>query len=116
VVQAVRTSQWERSAETKADILDAARALFAERGFEPVTVDEIAVAAGCSKGAFYYHFKTKEEARRAVIAAVNKQRPDLAKPMKWVKGELADPDMAILVEDALRRCQRCPRPKHKSRG
>ncbi len=42
-------------------LTDAALQLFAESGYERATVDRIVAAAGFSKGAFYAHFKSKEE-------------------------------------------------------
>ena len=42
--------------DTKQRILDAARALFGERGYYNVSVDEIAARAGVTKGALYYYF------------------------------------------------------------
>ncbi|MBK6765659.1 MAG: TetR/AcrR family transcriptional regulator [bacterium] len=41
-------------------ILDAAAELFASKGFEKTSVDEIAKAAGLSKGAIYWYFPSKE--------------------------------------------------------
>lgn len=48
----------------------AARKLFAERGFAAVSVDEIAEAAGVTKGAVYYQFADKTDVFRAACAAV----------------------------------------------
>ena len=42
-------------------ILDAARDLFFNRGFEATTVEEIAARTELSKGAIYLHFPSKEE-------------------------------------------------------
>ena len=42
-------------------ILDAARKLFFEKGFKPVTVDSIAKKAELSKGSVYLHFGSKEQ-------------------------------------------------------
>jgi len=42
-------------------LVDAALGLFGEGGYERTTVDAIASAAGYSKGAFYSHFKRKED-------------------------------------------------------
>lgn len=46
---------------TKQDVSDAALKLFYERGYHSVTVEEIAAAAGVTKGAFYYYFADKED-------------------------------------------------------
>jgi len=43
-------------------LLEAARVEFAKRGLDHARVEDIAKRAGLSKGAFYLHFKTKEEA------------------------------------------------------
>jgi AcrR family transcriptional regulator len=58
----------QRSArQTRQRILAAARGVFAERGYAVATMDEIAAAAGASKGALYHHFATKEELFRALL-------------------------------------------------
>lgn len=43
------------------ELLDAATAVFAERGLQGTTMDEIARSAGVSRGAVYHHFSTREE-------------------------------------------------------
>jgi AcrR family transcriptional regulator len=52
--------QKTRSEETKQAILAAAGELFAARGFDAVTMREIAKAAGCSHTAIYLYFADKE--------------------------------------------------------
>jgi AcrR family transcriptional regulator len=47
--------------QTRALLVDAALRVFAEHGYEEATVEEIAVAAGYSKGAYYFHFASKED-------------------------------------------------------
>ena len=42
-------------------LLDAAADVFAERGYALATIDEIAAAAGYSKGAVYWHFDGKDD-------------------------------------------------------
>jgi len=42
-------------------ILDAAHALFMERGWEAVTIADVLAAADISKGGFYHHFGAKED-------------------------------------------------------
>jgi AcrR family transcriptional regulator len=46
------------------------RRLFTERGFAEVSVDEIAAAAGLTKGAVYYQFKDKTDLFRAACEAM----------------------------------------------
>ncbi len=46
--------------QRRAQLLDVARALFAERGFENASIEEIAHRAGVSKPIVYEHFGTKE--------------------------------------------------------
>src|SRR5712671_2898786 len=48
-----------RKAETRSLLVSAGLELFAERGFEIATLDEVALAAGFTKGAIYRHFPSK---------------------------------------------------------
>lgn len=50
-----------KSQQTKKKILKVALELFSAKGFNAVTVDDIARASKTSKGAFYVHFKSKHE-------------------------------------------------------
>src|SRR5690606_32810271 len=52
--------QSKRSEETKQAILEAAGSLFAAKGFESVTMREIAKEAGCSHTTIYLYFQDKE--------------------------------------------------------
>ncbi len=53
---------------TRQKVLDAARALFAERGYEPATIRDIAKGAGMSTGAVFANFQDKAELFEAVLA------------------------------------------------
>ena len=53
--------------ERKKEILDAAEKLFAERGYEAATVNDILNAVKIAKGTFYYYFKSKEDVLDALI-------------------------------------------------
>lgn len=55
-----------RLEHTRSLLLDAAEGVFAEKGFTPATLDDIANAAGYTKGAIYKHFATKEDLFLAV--------------------------------------------------
>lgn len=61
--------QWTRERRlerTRSLLLDAAEEVFAEKGFTPASLDDIARAAGYTKGAIYKHFATKEDLFLAV--------------------------------------------------
>jgi TetR/AcrR family transcriptional repressor of nem operon len=55
------------SVTTRDHIVQAADALFYQRGFEHTSFADIAAAVQISRGNFYYHFKTKDEILDAVI-------------------------------------------------
>jgi TetR/AcrR family transcriptional regulator, cholesterol catabolism regulator len=47
--------------QTRQKIFDTSLALFSEYGYENVTIDDICEKIGVSKGAFYTHFKSKDQ-------------------------------------------------------
>ncbi|MBP1971741.1 AcrR family transcriptional regulator [Virgibacillus natechei] len=53
------TTRKLKALETKKALLETGLELFNKKGFDNVTVDEIAKTCNVSKGAFYVHFKTK---------------------------------------------------------
>jgi AcrR family transcriptional regulator len=61
-----RTKQ-ERSLLTRAELLNAARKIFARDGFERARLEDIAEAAGKTRGAFYAHFEDKEDVFFAIF-------------------------------------------------
>ena len=63
---AERWTRERRLEHTRSLLLDAAEEVFAEKGFTPATLDDIAYAAGYTKGAIYKHFATKEDLFLAV--------------------------------------------------
>src|SRR5215831_20817552 len=53
--------QWSRTAQTQRVLLDAARQVFAERGFTEASIADIVERAGSSVGSLYHHFGGKSE-------------------------------------------------------
>jgi AcrR family transcriptional regulator len=76
------------------ELLDAALRVFADRGYRHAGVDEIAAAAGYSKGALYWHFAGKEELLQSLL----EERIDA--PMRDMVAllESAPPDRDMSVE------------------
>lgn len=62
--------RWRRRKEARPqEILDAALAVFAERGFAAASMEQVAARAGISKGTLYLYFSSKEELFKAVVRA-----------------------------------------------
>jgi AcrR family transcriptional regulator len=71
----------------RALIAQTALGLFAEKGFDATTIDEVAVAAGVSRRTLFNYFKSKEDlalgglsdqARRSRIASPNDPLPKIS--------------------------------------
>jgi AcrR family transcriptional regulator len=71
-----RRSQTERSAATRAALVQAARPLFAQHGFSGVATEAIVAAAGVTRGALYHQFGGKTKLFEAVYEAIEE---DLAR-------------------------------------
>jgi len=52
---------------TREKILDAAQDLILDHGFTGVSLDRVIERVGVTKGAFFYHFKSKQDLARALI-------------------------------------------------
>jgi TetR/AcrR family transcriptional regulator len=76
----------ERSAETRARILDAALKEFADHGLAGARTERIASAAGVNKALLYYHFDGKEN---LYIAA-----------LEMISGKIRDRSMALFLREA----------------
>ena len=60
-------SREQSQARTRARLLDAGQREFVRRGLERTTIEQIAEAAGYTRGAFYAHFKSKAELCLALL-------------------------------------------------
>lgn len=65
-----RRRQVDRTAATRAALVAAARALFAEHGYAEVGTERVARAAGVTRGALYHQFADKRDLFAAVMEAV----------------------------------------------
>lgn len=52
---------------TREKILDGARELILERGYSGTKIDHVLEHVGITKGAFFHHFKTKDELAKALL-------------------------------------------------
>lgn len=51
----------KKAEKTRSRLLESARRLISERGFDHVSVEDITKDSGVAKGTFYYYFECKEE-------------------------------------------------------
>jgi AcrR family transcriptional regulator len=68
-----KTPVQERSRETVRRILDAATQVLKERGYEGLSTNRIAVAAGISPGSLYQYFPNKDAILKAMVAEYTEQ-------------------------------------------
>jgi AcrR family transcriptional regulator len=73
-------------------ILDAANALFAERGYDEVTVEDIASAAGVTRGLVHHYFGGRKEVYIALLARIGTMREEQLPPPigRSARARLAD--------------------------
>src|SRR5688572_27287060 len=62
VVPPARVPRWSRRPDERPqELLDTALEIFSTRGYRATRLEQVAEAAGVTKGAIYYYFSTKEE-------------------------------------------------------
>jgi TetR/AcrR family transcriptional regulator, transcriptional repressor for nem operon len=58
---------------TRADILQVARQLISEHGYHKTGIADIQKATGLTKGAFYHHFRSKEDLALAILEQARRE-------------------------------------------
>ena len=121
------------AAERREQLLDVANALLAERGYEEVTVDHIAKAAGVARGLVHHYFGGRKEVYLALLERLAAGREEDLRPplgrsararvsdsvsrwLDWTEAnqtiylgtiapgeDIADPDVRRVVADLVRR-------------
>ena len=81
--------------ETRAKLLRAARAAFAEKGYAAASMDELTAAAGLTRGALYHNFGDKKGLLRAVIAQLD---AEMVAKARAARDRAATPWLGFLEE------------------
>ena len=84
--------RFEQRKLTRQKLIDAAQQLFSTSGYEHATVDDISQAAGYSKGAYYFHFSTKDDILLELLRLWTESR----------SATLAGASDGVVTRDALR--------------
>src|SRR5918994_5724929 len=120
-------------ARRREEILDAANALFSERGYDEVSVEEIASSAGVTRGLVHHYFGGRREVYIALLERLGTMREQRLRPpvgrsararvadtvsrwLDWTQAnrtiwlatiahgdDIADPDIRRVVTDLVRR-------------
>ena len=69
-------------------ILDAVNRLLSEKGFDLMTMDDVADSVGVAKGSLYKHFSSKEKLAAAVMTRLLRQTVEVldGMPVEWRAG------------------------------
>lgn len=92
IVDMARKTKQE-SLETRQQIMFAAGKMFSERGVSQTSLNDIAEAAGVSRGAIYWHFKNKFELFNALWLEMESNIDDIEKEYK---AKFPDDPLAVL--------------------
>jgi len=87
----------KRASDLRQKLFDSAAELFIKKGFENVSIDEICQKVGVTKGAFYGHFKSKDQIvleamaqhdtkyRSELLAEVSDMKPGIDKLWMYLR-------------------------------
>src|SRR5437870_3642452 len=93
-----RLTRAESHARTRQALLDAAAEVFARRGFGGASLDEIAEAAGYTKGAVYSNFGSKDQLFLAVLQDRMRSQVELLDGLTE-RAKATPEDMPLLLPD-----------------
>jgi AcrR family transcriptional regulator len=80
-----------QSQETANRILNQAMRIFLEKGYHGTSIDDITQAAGLTKGALYWHFRSKEDLLKRIVEEYEKRFLDgMIQAVNEVKGNIPD--------------------------
>src|SRR6266699_5391665 len=94
-----RLTREDKRQANRRRILQAARTVFAERGYHGETIGEIADEAGLSNGAVYYNFANKED---LFLALLDDWRNDLVRDVQTAAGRPGGAEPEHSFQDEVR--------------
>src|SRR4051794_6997151 len=91
-----RLTRDERREQNRQRLLDSARSLFGQKGFGATSLDEIADAAGLTRGALYYNFPGGKEA--LFLALLEDRADERASAIEQAFGEPSSGDVEATLQ------------------
>lgn len=101
----------EQADQTRRAILKASEALFLEKGYENVSLDEIAVASGVTRGAVHWHFRNKQGLLFAIREEMRLPMQELAERLAADTALVPLRALSEVVSSTFRRLQADPRQR-----
>lgn len=92
------TRRYVKGEQTREQILQAAKSLFMHRGYYNTSTNELFRKAGISRGAFYHHWRTKEELALTILEELKAAYGTHVFPLRNSAGRARD-----VIEQALRK-------------
>jgi TetR/AcrR family acrAB operon transcriptional repressor len=93
----------EDALATRHQLLDAAERVFAEKGVSRTSLNDIAQAAGASRGAIYWHFKNKADLFNAMLERITLPMEEALQKSGQDIGQDGLRELVAAILDALRK-------------
>lgn len=104
-----RTKQ--QAAETGRQILQAAETLFLDKGYDNVSLEEIAALSGVTRGAIHWHFKNKHGLLLALRNEAQEPFRQFADELSEGRGSASIEKLGDIITDTFKLLERDPRQR-----
>jgi len=81
----------------RGELIDCAQAMFLSRGYERTTINDVIMATGLSKGAFYHYFRSKEDLLEAIAGRFAEQSLGFVATVQAGRDALASLNVMLAV-------------------
>ena len=93
----------EEALATRDRLLDAAELVFSEKGVSRTSLNDIAEAAGVSRGAIYWHFKNKADLFNAMMDRTTLPMEDSLQQIGFDAGQDPLAELQLAIQNAMRK-------------
>ncbi|HLW00906.1 MAG TPA: TetR family transcriptional regulator [Ktedonobacterales bacterium] len=87
----------EEAAATRQALLDAALIVFSQKGYTAATLEEIAEHAGVSRGAIYWHFRSKADLYNALVEETSTRAESIIQQAVAQRGSILETHRRIMT-------------------
>lgn len=101
----------EEAAETGRQILQAAETLFLDKGYDNVSLEEIAAQSGVTRGAIHWHFKNKQGLLLALRSKAQEPFRNFADELAQGRGSASIDRLFDIIQDTFSHFEEDPRQR-----